>query len=79
MFRPADLLDLKQFAFPELFAADAPVWEALRALYLVGQPDDLFAIERQAGTLGRAPDRVRQQAALTARAIRNRSEPNPNP
>ena len=32
MFRQADLLDLKQFAFPELFAADAPVWEALRTL-----------------------------------------------
>jgi len=32
MFRPADLLDLKQFAYPELFAGDANVWEALRRL-----------------------------------------------
>ena len=32
MFRPADLLDLTQFAFPELFDGDAHVWEALRKL-----------------------------------------------
>jgi len=32
MFRPADLLDLTQFAFPEIFDADANVWEALRKL-----------------------------------------------
>ena len=32
MFRPADLLDLTQFAFPELFEPDAEVWEALRRL-----------------------------------------------
>jgi len=32
MFRPADLLDLKQFAYPELFDGDANAWEALRQL-----------------------------------------------
>ncbi len=32
MFRPEEFLDLKQFAFPELFDADANVWEALRKL-----------------------------------------------
>ena len=32
MFRPADLLDLTQFAFPDLFERDANVWEALRRL-----------------------------------------------
>jgi len=32
MFRPADLLDLTQFAFPDLFESDANVWEALRRL-----------------------------------------------
>ena len=32
MFRPDDLLDLTQFAFPELFAADAEVWTALAKL-----------------------------------------------
>ena len=32
MFRQTDLLDLTQFAFPELFDADANVWEALRKL-----------------------------------------------
>ncbi len=32
MFRPADLLDLTQFAFQDLFDGDANVWEALRKL-----------------------------------------------
>ena len=32
MFRAEDFLDLKQFAFPELFAGDGNVWEALQRL-----------------------------------------------
>ena len=49
------------------------VWEALRALYLTGQPEDLPAIERYArGAVG-LPDRVRLQARNTADAIRARS------
>jgi len=48
------------------------VWEALRALYLVGQPQDLPEVERSENS--NAPERVRLQAALTARAIRTRSE-----
>jgi hypothetical protein len=60
-----------------LRADDTQVWEALRALYLVGEPEDLPRVEREAAALANAPDRVRRQAALTARAIRNRSEPNP--
>lgn len=59
--------------------ADASqVWEALRALYLVGQPEDLVEIERQTGASGRDAGRIREQAVLTARAIRSRAEPNPS-
>jgi len=52
-------------------------WEALRGLYLVGEPDDLHTVEhfRAAQNL---PDRVREQAAFTARAIRTRAEPRPS-
>jgi len=49
------------------------VWEALRALYLVGQPDDIPAIQRYAADLPGMPDRVRKQAAAATEAIRSRS------
>jgi biotin carboxyl carrier protein len=48
------------------------VWEALRALYLIGQPEDLDDIERYNRPIARMPDTIRQQAALTAQAIRSR-------
>jgi hypothetical protein len=48
------------------------VWEALRALYFVGQPEDLPLAERFIRGNPDMPDSVRQQAALTARAIRQR-------
>jgi hypothetical protein len=49
------------------------VWEALRALYLVGNPGDLNDVERFArGAAGEPPD-VQQQAVLAAQAIRSRS------
>ncbi len=54
------------------------VWEALRALYLVGTPEDLPAIESFARPLPGISDRIRQQAALTAEAIRQRSN-SPHP
>ncbi len=47
-------------------------WEALRALYLVGQTEDLPAIERYARGSEGMPNSVRQQAELTARAIHSR-------
>jgi hypothetical protein len=53
------------------------VWEALRALYLVGQPDDLPAIRIYQRDLPEIPDRVRQQAVLTEQAIRTRAERQP--
>jgi hypothetical protein len=49
------------------------IWEALRALYLVGRSDDLPDVERfekQGSTL---PERIRIQAQLTAESIRRRS------
>ncbi|HEX8992254.1 MAG TPA: HEAT repeat domain-containing protein [Anaerolineales bacterium] len=52
------------------------VFEALRGLYLIGRAEDLGAVEHYA--VVSAPDLVRRQAELTARAIRARWEPNPN-
>jgi Biotin-requiring enzyme len=49
------------------------VWEALRALYLIGQPDDLAAIMPYERELAEVPDHVRQQAVLTDKAIRQRA------
>ena len=48
------------------------VWEALRALYLIGQLDDIPAILPYERGLPDIPDHVRQQAVLTERAIRER-------
>ncbi len=49
------------------------VWEALRALYLVGQPEDLPAIRIYQRDLPEIPDRVKQQAVLTEQAIKERA------
>jgi HEAT repeat protein len=48
------------------------IWESLRALYLIGQLEDLPAIEEIARGAGNIPANVRQQAELTATAIRSR-------
>ena len=53
--------------------ANDQVWEALRALYLVGQPDDLPAIRPYERELPDIPDHVRQQAVETELAIQKRS------
>lgn len=50
------------------------VWESLRGLYLIGTPDDLEDVDRFARGVPGMPDRVRQQAALTAEAIRQRAQ-----
>jgi len=50
------------------------VWEALRALYLIGQPEDLAAIAPYERDLPEIPDHIRQQAVLTAQAIGDRSK-----
>lgn len=48
------------------------VWEALRALYVIGTADDLPAIAPYEQGRPGLPDRIRQQAILTEHAIRNR-------
>jgi len=48
------------------------VWEALRALYWVGEREDLPLVERYASGVEGLPDQVRQQATQTARAIQSR-------
>ena len=47
-------------------------WEALRALYLVGQPEDVRFIERYARPFAGLPDRIQKQALATIEAIRTR-------
>jgi HEAT repeat protein len=48
------------------------IWESLRALYLIGQLEDLPAIEEIARGGSDIPANVRQQGELTATAIRSR-------
>src|SRR5713101_1208801 len=50
------------------------VWEALRALYLIGQPDDLPAVSPYERELPDIPDHIRQQAVLTDKVIRERTK-----
>jgi HEAT repeat protein len=52
------------------------VWEALRALAVVGTEEDLKLIEDYAGDATTSSDRLKQQAALTASAIRSRIKVN---
>jgi len=53
------------------------VWEALRALYLVGQLEDLPAIRIYQRDVPEIPDRVKQQAILAEQAIRDRATHQP--
>jgi hypothetical protein len=53
--------------------ANNQVWEALRALYLIGQPDDLTAVRPYERDLPDISNDVRQQALETEHAIRKRS------
>ncbi len=50
------------------------VWEALRALYLIGRPEDIPAIRPYERELPEVPDHVRQQAVATEQAIRERAK-----
>jgi len=54
--------------------ATEQVWEALRALYLIGQAEDLAAIRPYERELPDIPDYVRQQATETEKAIRSREK-----
>jgi len=56
--------------------ATEQVWEALRALYLVGQADDLPAIRPYERALPDVSNDVRQQAVATEKAIKTRAGTN---
>jgi len=56
---------------------DEQVWEALRALYLIGQVDDLPAIRPYIRELPEISDRVHSQATQTEKAIRERATSHP--
>ncbi len=67
-----------------VLAPDADsVWEALRALSVVGASEDLPEVERYAGGVEGMPARIKQQAALTVEAVKRResqtSLPNDQP
>ncbi len=49
------------------------VWEALRALYLIGRPEDLPAIRPHQRELPEVSERLRLQAIETERAIQERA------
>jgi HEAT repeat protein len=57
-----------------LSPGEEQVWEALRALYLIGEPADLPSIEHYERLDDDTSDRIRKQAALTAGSIRARAE-----
>jgi hypothetical protein len=50
------------------------VWEALRALYLIGQTEDLAAVQPYERELPDIPNDVRKQAIETEKAIRQRDK-----
>jgi hypothetical protein len=50
------------------------VWEALRALYLIGQVEDLSAIRPYQRELPEIPERLRRQALATEHAIQERTK-----
>jgi hypothetical protein len=50
------------------------VWEALRALYLIGQADDIPSVLPYERDLPDISDDVRRQAAETEKAIRDRAK-----
>lgn len=56
---------------------DEQVWEALRALYIIGRVEDLPAIRAYERESRDIPDRIREQALLADRAIRSRASAEP--
>jgi biotin carboxyl carrier protein len=57
-----------------LSPSESMVWEALRALYLVGRSDDLPDVERFARGADGMSSQIAQQARATAEAIRSRRD-----
>lgn len=56
---------------------DEQIWEALRALYLIGRAEDLPAIRPYERESRDIPDRVHEQALLADQAIRSRASAQP--
>lgn len=50
------------------------IWEALRGLSVIGQAEDLPLVERYANGSELVSERIKQQAALTAKTIKGRGE-----
>ena len=61
-------------ALAELSVDKNHVWEALRALYVVGQTEDLEDVRRFTRPLPGLPESVARQAALTVHAIQARAK-----
>lgn len=59
-------------ALADLSADKNHIWEALRALYLVGQPSDLDDVERYVRPIPGMPEALVRQASLTVQAIQSR-------
>jgi len=72
---PADNAQVKT-GEPLLLVDPSPemAWESLRALYLIGQKEDLPAVNSYSLGNSAMPPQVQQQAALTAREIAARVE-----
>ena len=49
------------------------VWESLRALYIVGQLEDISDVQRYLRPISTMPDKIQKQAASTLEAIRDRA------
>lgn len=49
-------------------------YEALRALFIIGESDDLAEVQRYAQGVEGMPEQLKQQAAQTAKAIQSRSQ-----
>src|ERR1019366_5731585 len=61
-------------ALAELSADQNHVWEALRALLVVGKTDDLDDVRRFTQPVPGLPEKMARQAALTVRAIQARGK-----
>jgi len=59
-------------ALADLGADKGHVWEALRALVLVGEASDMEDVQRFTRPVPGIPDTIVQQAKETAEAIRSR-------
>lgn len=75
---PPDNTEIKD-GDPLLLVDPSPemVWESLRALYLIGQKEDLPAVESYARGAEGMPPQIHQQAELTQREIEARAQQKP--